>query len=155
MAYSDYLSPEVIEPTIWASLVAIEGQAAHIVPVKSGNLRDSLSWATNKQQASEGASFLGVSQEIQQPTKDYVGVLGTTAEYGGAVEFGRPDMPNYPAQPYLRPALDWFRAKIGLITGKELKVQLALYNIRHPYRGVEIRTDGKNVVTRTGKGKAK
>jgi len=155
VAYSDILNPEVLEPVIWKSLVAIEGQAAHLVPVDTGNLRDSLSWATNKRQASEGAAtFLGGGPaEVTPPSGDYEGVLGTNAEYARAVEEGRSDMENYPAQPYLRPAVDWFRSKIGQISGKELKVQLAYYNIRHPYRGVEIRTDGKNVVTRTGRRK--
>lgn len=151
MAYSDYLSPEVIEPMIWKSLLAIEGQAALLVPVDTGQLRDSLSFATDKNRGSEGASFLGASKEITPPTEDNVGVLGTTLEYGAAVEFGRPDMPNYPAQPYLRPALDWFRSKIGQISGKELKVQLAYYNIRHPHRSIEIRTEGGNIVSKTGR----
>jgi len=136
VAYSDILNPEVLEPVIWKSLVAIEGQAAHLVPVDTGNLRNSLSWATNKQRASEGAAtFLGGGPaEVTPPTSGYEGVLGTNAEYAGAVEFGRADMPNYPAQPFLRPAVDWFRSKIGQISGKELKVQMAAYNIRHPYK---------------------
>ena len=106
------------------------------MPVKTGNLRNSLSWATNKRRASEGAaSFLGGGPaEVTPPSADYEGVLGTNCEYGAAVEFGRPDMPNYPAQPYLRPAVDWFRRKIGMITGKELRVQMAAYRIRHPYK---------------------
>jgi len=143
MAYSDLLSPEVLEPTIWKSLLAIEGQAAKLVPVDKGQLRDSLSFATNKNRGSEGASFLGGTDEIEQPSVDYVGVLGTTVVYAQAVEFGRDDMPNYPAQPYLRPALDWFRSKIGLITGKELKSQIAAYNIRHPYKVKEYIMGGK------------
>lgn len=141
MAYSDYVSPEIIEPVIWKTLLAMEAQAAHLVPVKSGQLRDSLSFATSKNRGMHGAGFLGAIQEIEQPSSDYQGALGSTLEYARAVEQGRDDMPNYPAQPYLRPALDWIRMKLGQITGKEFKVQLAYYNIRHPYRGVEIRTE--------------
>lgn len=137
MAYRDYLSPEVVEPVIWEALLAWESQAAHLVPVDKGDLRDSISIATNKNRASHGASAFLAEEgggEVQAPSSDYVGVGGSVKEYAMATEFGRADMPNYPAQPWARPALDWIRSKIGQITGKELKVQMAAYNIRHPYK---------------------
>ena len=133
MAYRDYLSPEVIEPTIWASLVAIEGQAVQNCPVaqvNGGNLRDSITIATNKRDKEHGSS----PDEMKFRPSDNQGAIGSAAVYAAAVEFGRPDMPNYPAQPYLRPALDWYRAKIGIITGAELSKQLKIYANRHPYR---------------------
>jgi len=139
MAYSDLLSPEVLEPTIWKSLLAIEGQAVNLVPVDQGNLRDSITIKTNKNEKQHGTSPDGMAYN----PVEYQGAIGSAAVYAQAVEFGREDMPNYPAQPYLRPALDWFRSKIGLITGKELKVQIAAYNIRHPYKVKEYITGGK------------
>jgi hypothetical protein len=134
MAYADMLKPEVIEPAIWKSLLAIEAQAVELVPVDLGNLRNSVTIATSKNKKQHGASKDGISGGAA----DYQGVIGTGAEYAGAVEFGRPDMPNYPAQPFLRPAVDWFRSKIGQITGGELKKQMEYYNIRHPYKAKEI-----------------
>lgn len=130
MAYSDLLSPEVLEPTIWASLVAIEAQAAHLVPIDQGNLRDSVTIRTNAREKERGDT----SDGMKYRPGVYEGAIGSSAEYAAAVEFGRPDMPAYPAQPYLRPALDWFRSKIGIITGGELRKQMELYANRHPYK---------------------
>ncbi len=129
MAYSDILSPEVIEPTIWASLVAIEGQAANLVPIDNGNLRDSITIQTDIRKWQRGTSPDGMDESPGWNE----GYIGTGAEYAAAVEFGRPDIPAYPAQPYLRPALDWFRSKIGVITGRELSKQMKIYNNRHPH----------------------
>jgi phage gpG-like protein len=132
VAYSDILSPEVLEPAIWKSLLAMEGQAALMAPValvNGGNLRNSITIKTDSNEKQHGSSPDGLAYK---PTT-YEGVIGTAAEYGAAVEFGRPDIPAYPAQPYLRPALDWFRAKIGQITGGELKKQMELYSNRHPH----------------------
>jgi len=132
MAYSDILRPEVLEPAIWESLVAIEGQASLMAPValiNGGNLRNSITIKTDSREKQHGSSPDG----LEYKPNTYQGVIGTAAEYGAAVEFGRPDMPNYPAQPYLRPALDWFRSKIGLITGGELRKQMELYSNRHPH----------------------
>lgn len=130
MAYRDYLSPEVIEPMIWESLVAIEGQAATLVPIDKGNLRNSITIATARRRKQEGPSDDGLEIDLGEN----VGVIGSAAEYAAAVEFGRPDMPNYPAQPYLRPSVDIFRAKVGQIAGAELSKQLAIYANRHPYK---------------------
>lgn len=137
MAYSDLLKPEVLEPAIWKSLLAIEGQAVEKCPValvNGGNLRDSITIATNKSKKQHGPSEDG----LQGGASVNQGVIGSAAVYAGAVEFGRPDMPNYPAQPFLRPAVDWFRSKIGQITGTELKSQIEAYNNRHPHKVKEI-----------------
>lgn len=130
MAYSDYVNPDIMERVIWSALVAIQGQAVDLVPVDQGNLRDSITIKTNKQTKQHGTSPDGLKSSPGQ----LEGIVGSAAEYARAVEQGRDDMPNYPAQPYLRPALDWFRNKIGVISGKELKSQMAMYAIRHPYK---------------------
>ena len=140
MAYSDILSPEVLEPMIWKSLLAIEGQAAILAPValvNGGNLRNSITIRTNSNEKQEGSSKDGMKYR----PKAYEGAIGSAAEYAAAVEFGRPDIPAYPAQPYLRPALDIFRAKIGTIGGGELKKQMAIYANRHPHLRARSQSD--------------
>lgn len=135
MAYSDLLKPEVLESMLWKSLLAIEGQAVQLAPVDNGNLRNSITIATNVNKEQVGMVDGDIrSVPINAPSQDYVGVIGTGLEYSAAVEFGRPDMPNYPAQPYLRPAVDWFRRKIGAISGVELAKRMKEYANRHPYK---------------------
>lgn len=133
--YAKFLSPEVIEPVIWQTLVSMENQAALLAPVDSGNLRDSITIATNQRSDTYGPRAMFAENQVESPVEDYVGVVGTASEYGAAVEFGRPDMPLYPAQPYLRPALDIIRAKLKRISGEELSKQMSLYAVRHPFRG--------------------
>ena len=132
MSYADYLSPETIEPTIWASLIALEQKAVAYADsfTDTGNLRNSITIATSERKKQHGSSPDGLDEKPDVNT----GVIGTACEYAAAQEFGRPDIPMYPADPYLRPALDELRAQLGQITGKELKKQLELYAIRHPYK---------------------
>ena len=117
---------------IWETLVAMESKAASYADasVDTGNLRNSITIATARRKKQMGSSGDGL--EVQPG--ESVGVIGSSAEYAAAVEFGRPDMPKYPAQPYLRPALDEVRAQLKQISGDELKKQLELYAIRHPFR---------------------
>jgi HK97 gp10 family phage protein len=132
VAYADMLKPEVIEPAIWKSLLAIEAQAVALSngSVDTGNLQNSITIATASNKKQHGSSEDG----LKTGAGTNQGVIGSAAEYAAAVEFGRPDMPNYPAQPFLRPAVDWFRSKVGQITGGELKKQMAYYNQRHPHK---------------------
>jgi acetamidase/formamidase len=133
MAYADRLSPEYMEKVIWRALVAMESQASQLAQVDTGHLRDSLTIATNKRSKVEGVRAM-FDTPIDSPSEDMLGVMGTNLEYAAAQEFGREDMPNYPAHPYMRPALDIMRARRGQITGAELKLQLAYYNTKHPYK---------------------
>ena len=52
--------------------------------------------------------------------------IGTDVVYAAAVEYGRPDMKNYPIQPYLRPALDQNVGRIAAIIQATLKKVLQL-----------------------------
>jgi len=133
VAYSDRLSPEWMEKVIWRALLKLQEDAAELAPVDTGHLRDSITIATNKRSKVNGVRAM-FDEEIEAPSEDMVGVCGTNLEYARAVEEGRSDIGNYPAQPYLRPAADMFRARRGQITGAELKIQMAAYNIRHPYK---------------------
>jgi len=134
--YSERLSPEWMEKVIWKTLVALEAQAAILTPVDKGDLRDSETIATNKRSEVHGVRAM-FDEQIESPTEDNLGVWGTNKEYAAAVEFGRPDMPNYPAQPYARPAADWLRMKMGAISGKQLRENFREYANRHPYRPKE------------------
>ena len=48
--------------------------------------------------------------KLSDPPKDS-GYVGSGLVYAGPVEYGRADMPNYPRQPYIRPALDYSKNK--------------------------------------------
>lgn len=132
MAYSDILSPEVIQPTVWHALIAIENAAALMCPVDTGNLMNSITIINNEDRRQHGTSKDGLEDYTDDASE---GKVGSAAEYAVAVEFGRPDMPAYPAQPFLRPAADWYRSRIGQITGVELAKRMEEYADRHPYLG--------------------
>jgi hypothetical protein len=62
-------------------------------------------WATDQDEGGhEGGDKLSTPPEA-------TGYVGSGLEYAGAVEYGRKDMPNYPRQPYLRPAIDYSKKK--------------------------------------------
>ena len=44
---------------------------------------------------------------LDKPNTNEEGYVGSHLEYAGPVEFGIKDKPNYPRQPYLRPAVDY------------------------------------------------
>lgn len=83
----------------------VEGEAKRIVPVDTGNLRSSI-------------------HTVWHPLEKAV-YVGTNVKYGEYVEFGtwasREPTPfdssrrGMKPRPYLRPAFDKFRAKVGLI----------------------------------------
>lgn len=58
-----------------------------LVPVDTGNLK------------------LSINTQIQNSSAlEVVSHTGPNTVYAAAVEFGRPDLPNYPIQPYVRPS---------------------------------------------------
>lgn len=83
----------------------VEGEAKRIVPVDTGNLRSSI-------------------HTVWNPLEKAV-YVGTNVKYGEYVEFGtwasrEPTPFNFSRRgmkprPYLRPSLDKFRAKVGLL----------------------------------------
>jgi len=124
MRYADAVSPEAIEKGIWNALLSIHGQAANLAPVDQGALRNSISIATNKRDDKfneQGGKELAPSDaKIEQPQENYLGKIGTGIVYGAAQEYGRPEI-NLPAQPYMRPAAYFVRAKLGGYLTKEIK----------------------------------
>lgn len=142
MAYSDILKDaKTTEEMLWKVLLAMQSQAVHIVPVDTGNLRNAITIATQRRAHRQGpviqsrAQFVGGFVGTNKPNE---GAIGVAVEYAHDVEFGIPEKPGYPAQPFLRPTADWMKKKLGLIAAKEYKLKLAEYAIRHPYLLVKV-----------------
>jgi hypothetical protein len=137
--YSDLVSSEILEPAIYKACLAIEAQAVDLCPVDKGQLRNSIMVVTS--QRSHGFNehkklATGTAPDsaiISAPDDDMTGVVGTGLEYAAAVEFGRPDMPAYPAQPYLRPAALIVKSKIGGIAKEEIAKGMEKFLNRHPF----------------------
>jgi len=138
MAYRDMVRPENIEAAIWSTLLAIHGQAVDLAPVDQGALRNSISMATNKREAGFNASSgenAPIDAKIARPESANVGYVGTAIVYGAAVEFGRPDMERYPAQPYLRPAARLVRSKLDKTFSKTLEKEIMdMARKQYPFR---------------------
>ena len=64
----------------------VQGTAKTLAPVDTGDLRGS------------------IVKAVEKPTLK--GTVATNKEYAAYVEFGLRSNPNYPIQPYMRPALD-------------------------------------------------
>jgi hypothetical protein len=98
---------------IWRVLQAIRTQALYLVPVDNGDLKKSITAVYQTQKSGDGW-FLNA------PISKNEGIVGSNLEYAAAVEYGRPDMPNYPAQPYLRPSAELIKAKLNNTFTEEL-----------------------------------
>lgn len=113
--YSKILSEDTIRKAIIESCIIVHGQAVRYAPVDTGNLKNSLSYAvegfTGGLNTGGGGVSAKASDAVDEPNGKNIGHVGTSVEYAAAVEYGRPDMPNYPMQPYLRPALATTKAK--------------------------------------------
>ncbi len=79
--------PAVLESAMQVGGMVIEREARRICPYETGNLRSS------------------IHTEVRQERKEVTAVIGTNVEYAKYVEYGTSN-PNYPVQPFLRPALD-------------------------------------------------
>ena len=142
MAYSDVLGIKQLEASIMKACIALESQAVQLAPVDQGALRNSISIATELREQgfnTQGGDQAPSDAKITPPKMDTGGTayVGTGIVYGAAVEYGRPDMPSYPAQPYLRPAANVVKTKMAGEFTKELKAEIKkLANERnHKLRG--------------------
>lgn len=90
---------------LYKVLLGIHGQAVRLCPVDTGDLRKSITIATKN-------STEGGTSDLETTGSEYSGKVGSNMEYAAAVEYGRPDMPKYPMQPYLRPAALAVKAKL-------------------------------------------
>lgn len=108
--YSAILTPEVVEKIIVGECVILTGFAKELVPVDTGQLKSSIMWATDAQRGGlneGGGEPTSAFNFLDPPDSEGVGYVGSHLEYAGPVEYGIKDRPNYPRQPYLRPAIDY------------------------------------------------
>jgi hypothetical protein len=130
MGYEALLDDEVIEKTLWEMLLRMQDQAAFLCEVDSGILRDSITVSTK----SNIKSVAGIDSQFPSPSSALEGYIGSMLEYAAAKEFGRPDVPNYPADPYLRPAVDIIGRQTGRIGQEAFSKAMAEYANRFPQR---------------------
>lgn len=108
--YSAIITPEVIEELVVGECVILAGFAKELVPVDKGQLKNSIMWATSKDygEFNKGGNLPAPPEKMLKFPKDSTeGYVGSGLEYAGPVEYGIKDRPNYPRQPYLRPAIDY------------------------------------------------
>jgi hypothetical protein len=118
--YSDIFGLGVIEPMLYKVCLAIEDQAVLLAPVDTGALRNSISIVTSARESGfnehGGAELAPQDAKIGKTGLDadgYTAKVGSALVYAAAVEYGLPEKPGYPAQPYLRPAGELMKAKIN------------------------------------------
>jgi HK97 gp10 family phage protein len=87
---------QAVNVALTASALVVEGQAKALVPVDTGNLRNSITHELGKKEAR----------------------VGTNVEYAPFVELGTVKMA---AQPYLNPALEMNRSNIKKIFASAIK----------------------------------
>jgi len=107
--YSKIIDEKTVEKLVTGECVILTGFAKELVPVDKGQLKNSIMWKTHGTEGEfnkGGGDVAPESAKISSPdgTEGYV---GSNLEYAGPVEYGRKDQPNYPRQPYLRPAIDY------------------------------------------------
>ena len=96
--WTDKVQREDFDRMVRRGLTAVgahlQGEAMVRCPVRTGRLRGSISWATEKEK---------MGNNVSTPVDKYTCHVGTNVEYSQHVEYGTRFMK---AQPYLRPALD-------------------------------------------------
>jgi hypothetical protein len=113
--YAKALGPETVRKMLAGTCVIVHGQAVLDAPVLTGHLRNSISWklsSTNGGLNSQPGEKANESETVSAPGDSNTAHIGTNLEYAAAVEYGRPDMPNYPMQPYMRIAVYQTKDKV-------------------------------------------
>ena len=101
-----------IERGLAAVGALIEGDAILRVPVDTGRLRGSLSFATKDRAAK-------TQEGVSQPGNPYTVWIGTNVEYAADVEYPGKTR-KWAGKPYLRPALDHNRKKAKKLLAREI-----------------------------------
>ena len=99
--------------------VATVNQAAENCPVDTGLLRNSITFATRDYQSDPGSEpgkaggvvLPSAGQLIGKPGEKDTVKIGTNVEYAENVEYGDPNNPGYPRQPFLTPPFNPIRRK--------------------------------------------
>lgn len=99
------------ERALQAIGVMIEGEAIVRVPVDSGRLKGSITYATKKESDNPSGAAKH-TDKVSRPWEKHILHVGTNVEYAQHIEYGTRRMS---AQPYLRPALNDNRSKIAKI----------------------------------------
>jgi len=106
---------EKIERAIALGMKAIgihmEGAAVSLVPVKTGRLKGSITFATADHR-SHPRGPAKLKDEVERPHRSRMVYVGTWVEYAPHVEYGTRHMP---AQSFLRKALDEGRGDVRAI----------------------------------------
>jgi hypothetical protein len=120
----------MLEPAIWKTLLAVKAQAVELVAVDKGDLRNSITIQTNKREKTYG----NTNDKLTSIPIAYEGAIGTASDHAAANEFGRPDIPAYPAQPFLRPAALAVKMQKGQVAKEEFETQMKAFLNRHPFK---------------------
>ena len=112
--YSKIITPETVEKLIVGDCLILTAQAKELVHVRSGQLKNSIMWKTEKKEGgfnTGGVEPAPTDAKLRDNPGEDTGYVGSNLEYAGPVEYGRKDMPNYPRNPYLRPAVDYTKGE--------------------------------------------
>ncbi|KMS54718.1 HK97-gp10 family putative phage morphogenesis protein [Sphingobium cupriresistens] len=111
LAIRDAVSPASRERSLMAGAVIIQAEAQRLVPVLTGNLRESIIISFDA-----GLNFAAVKQS-RFFSAIYVGPSKDQGFYGHMVELGTS---HSPAHPFMRPALDNTREEVRRAMGSSL-----------------------------------
>lgn len=100
-----------IERALTKIAIGIEGDAISRVPVDSGRLKGSITYATMKERSYPKGAAEG-NDGVSAPNDKWTAHIGTNVEYAQHIEYGTVRMS---AQPYLRPALNDNRTKAARV----------------------------------------
>jgi hypothetical protein len=131
--YSKIISPEMLDDLILGECIIIEGFAKELVPVDKGQLKNSimtaLAYKDHGFNQGGGPERAPDDAQLVPPDDDKEGFVGSGLVYAGPVEYGRQDMPAYPKQPYLRPAVDY--SKSAREARRRKAIQMAIKQAYH------------------------
>jgi len=125
--YSKIIDEKTVDKIIKGECVILSGFAKELVPVDTGQLKSSIMWATANEKGGlneGGGEPTSAFNYIDPPNEKETGYVGSHLEYAGPVEYGRADMPQYPRQPYLRPAIDYSKRARELRRGTILRASI-------------------------------
>lgn len=134
--YRDIVAPGA-EAAVWETALAIEAQAVDLCQKDTGELANTISTASKDRSHgfnSRGGAKGPDSARVRPPSGPLEVVVGTASDHAAAKEFGRPDMPNYPADPYLRPAAIEVKMSKGQVAKEAFEEAMLQYMQRYPYR---------------------
>jgi len=105
--------------------LAMQAQATMLAPVKSGQLRGSITIRFKDRDIKSGYYKADKSgTQIDKPNDDDTAYVGTAVNYAPYLEYGTA---RSVAQPFMRPALDLVQGKILNIFEKNGKIELQQY----------------------------